>query len=72
MAVQIAKHFSELDTHDEYEASQNEDEPLLDIEYRCPECGVEWTEQWTSACDSECPNCGTENITALDWNEHRE
>jgi predicted Zn-ribbon and HTH transcriptional regulator len=68
--MQVAGHFSELDAQDEYETSQNEDEPLLDIEYRCPECGHEWTEQWTCACDSECPNCGTEDIVALDWSEH--
>jgi predicted Zn-ribbon and HTH transcriptional regulator len=71
-ARQIADKFAELDAQDEFEASQNEDEPLLDIEYRCPECGHEWQEQWTSACDSECPKCGTEDITALDWNEQQE
>ena len=66
----IAEHFSELDAQDEYE--QTDDEALLDIEYRCPECGHEWEETYECACDSECPNCGTENITALDWSEHHE
>jgi DNA-directed RNA polymerase subunit RPC12/RpoP len=68
-ARQIADHFSELDAQDEYEANQNDDEPLLDIDYRCPDCGHEWHEQWSSACDSDCPNCGARDITAMSWNE---
>jgi len=56
MARQVADQFAELDAEDE-----------LNIDYRCPECGHRWQEQWSSACDSECPNCGTENITALTW-----
>lgn len=71
-ARRIADHFAELDAEDQYEADQNDDEPLFDIEYRCPDCGHEWHEQWSSACDSECPSCGTENITALDWHEHQD
>jgi hypothetical protein len=70
-ARQIAEHFSDLDAQDEYEASQTEAERLLDINYRCPVCGHEWQETYTSACDSECPKCGTENITALDWSEQQ-
>lgn len=70
-ARRIADYFSELDAQDEYEfdMSQTEDERLLDIEYRCPECGYEWTEQWSCACDSECPQCGLKNITAHSWEE---
>lgn len=66
-----ADYFAELDAQDEYEfnMSQPDDEPLLDIEYRCPQCGHEWNEQWSCACDSECPNCGLKNITALSWEE---
>ena len=72
-ARRIAEHFSELDAEDEaaFDAEQQEAEPLLDIEYRCPTCGHEWQEQWTSACDSECPLCGTTDITALSWDEHQ-
>ena len=44
-------------------------EVMLDIEYRCPECDYEWQEQWSCACDSECPNCGLKNITALSWDD---
>lgn len=60
-ALMIAECFSQLDADDE--------ERLLDIEYRCPECDHEWQEQWTSACDSQCPNCGLKDITALSWDE---
>ncbi|HET6574098.1 MAG TPA: hypothetical protein VFG68_10880 [Fimbriiglobus sp.] len=70
-ARRVADHLAELDAADQanFDTDQTEDEPMLDIEYRCPECGHEWQEQWTSACDSECPNCGTEDITALSWDE---
>jgi len=53
--------FAQLDAEDE--------ERLLDIEYRCPECDHEWQEQWSCACDSQCPNCGVKNISALSWDE---
>lgn len=45
---------------------------VLDIEYRCPDCDHEWQEQWSSACDSQCPNCGLKNITALSWSNAAE
>jgi predicted Zn-ribbon and HTH transcriptional regulator len=72
VARQVADHFAELDAQDEYEfnLSQSETERLLDIEYRCPACGHEWEETYECACDSECPNCGSGDITALDWREH--
>lgn len=60
-ALMVAECFSQLDAEDE--------ERLLDIEYRCPECDHEWQEQWTSACDSRCPNCGLKDISALSWDE---
>lgn len=71
VAHRIADRFAELDAQDEYEfqASQAEHERMLDIEYRCPKCGHEWQDQWTSACDSECPYCGLKNITAFSCDE---
>ena len=36
---------------------------------RCPDCDHEWQEQWSCACDSQCPNCGLKNITALSWSD---
>lgn len=59
IARQLADQFAELDAEDE--------ERLLNIEYRCPNCGHEWEEQWSCACDSECPKCGTQDISALSW-----
>jgi hypothetical protein len=26
--------------------------------YFCDDCGVQWTDYWSCACDDECPNCG--------------
>lgn len=63
-ALMVAECFAQLDAEDE--------ERLLDIEYRCSECDHEWQEQWSCACDSECPNCGVKNITALSWSEAAE
>lgn len=48
---------------------QCEEERLLNVEYRCPNCGHEWEEQSCCACDSECPSCGTQNISASSWEE---
>jgi len=39
------------------------------IEYECPQCGHEWHEIWSSACDSECPECGCGDIQAADYEE---
>lgn len=27
--------------------------------YRCDDCGEEWENEWSCACDDECPECGT-------------
>lgn len=26
--------------------------------FRCDDCGETWTDQWSCACDDECPSCG--------------
>ncbi len=71
IARRITDYFAELDAQDEFEASHPDEGSLLDIQYRCPECGHEWEETYECACDSECQHCGTENVTALDWKEHQ-
>ncbi len=72
-ALMVSECFAQLDAEDE-EAfdAEAEEERLLDIEYRCPDCDHEWQEQWSSACDSQCPNCGLKNITALSWSDAAE
>ncbi len=30
--------------------------------YRCPRCGEEWTDDWSCACNDECPKCGMKDI----------
>ena len=39
------------------------------IKYECPKCKHKWHEVWSSACDSECPKCETENITPVSYSE---
>ena len=33
--------------------------PMMTNRYTCPECGASWEDEWTCACDDDCPNCGT-------------
>lgn len=42
-------------------------EPLLKISYVCPSCAAEWQDLWTSACDSECGECGQRDVQPTDW-----
>jgi predicted nucleic acid-binding Zn-ribbon protein len=39
------------------------------IDYTCPDCGHQWQETYECACDSECPQCGARNISAVSWAE---
>ena len=40
-----------------------QDEPLFLNRYCCPECGHEWDDTWSCACDDECPECGARDIS---------
>lgn len=31
--------------------------------YTCPVCEHEWKDEWSCACDDECPECGTGDIS---------
>lgn len=33
--------------------------------YHCPECGQDWSDTWTCACNSQCPACGLKDIEPL-------
>lgn len=59
-AKNIADEFANIDAEDE--ANQ-----WMEIQYCCPTCDHEWYEEWTTACDSECPACGLKNVSALSW-----
>lgn len=37
------------------------------VEYECT-CGEEWSDEWSCACDDECPSCGTV-MEAKDWTD---
>ena len=36
--------------------------------YRHEGCGTAWTDEWSCACDDECPTCGAE-IEAYRWDD---
>lgn len=40
--------------------------PVLLVSYTCDECGTSWEQQWSCACEDECPNCG-DDVEAEDW-----
>jgi hypothetical protein len=52
---------------EDYVEQEDEEEELLEVRYKCPDCGHEWVEEWDCACDSECPECETGNISALEY-----
>ena len=43
------------------------------IYYRHLDCpvdpDVEWEDDWSCACNGECPACGTKDIEPVDWDE---
>lgn len=32
--------------------------PAVLNHYHCDDCGVSWSDEWSCACDDECPECG--------------
>ena len=36
--------------------------------YRHAECQTSWTDEWSCACNDECPKCGAE-IEPYDWED---
>ena len=38
------------------------DDHLYTVQYCCPRCSREWTDEWSAACDEECPECGLRAI----------
>lgn len=50
-------------------AEEAEPAQWLSILYVCPRCAHEWHEEWSCACDSECPECNLENIEATEWED---
>jgi len=41
----------------------------MTIQYNCPECNHFWSDEWCSAVDGECPQCETDNISLISWEE---
>jgi hypothetical protein len=36
--------------------------------YVCEDCGCHWTDEWSCACDDECPECGSD-MSPVDSND---
>ncbi len=34
--------------------------------YVCEACGCSWTDEWSCACDDECPACGASDMSPMD------
>jgi len=37
------------------------------VNYEC-DCGAEWSDEWSCACDDECPSCGA-TVEASDYED---
>lgn len=61
------------DIHDDHVTKRHEfedsDSAWYRIDYTCPDCLHKWIEEYSSASDSECHECGLENITPFYWEE---
>lgn len=33
--------------------------------YQCADCGHEWIDEWSCACDDDCPDCGARHMSPL-------
>lgn len=45
----------------------------MTIDYKCPDCGDTWEDDWCSAVDGECPTCGStiEPESWAEWGEEQ-
>jgi hypothetical protein len=34
--------------------------------YHCERCGRSWTDEWSCACDDDCPRCGERHVSPFD------
>ena len=41
----------------------SETEPLFLNHYTCDRCGYEWQDEWSCACDDDCPSCGARHMS---------
>lgn len=37
--------------------------------YVCPGCREEWADEWSAACDDDCPSCGKRHISPVESEE---
>lgn len=34
---------------------------IYENRYKCPRCGLEWSDEWCAMCDDRCPACDLES-----------
>jgi len=34
--------------------------------YQCPKCGGSWSDDWSAACDDDCPHCGERHVPPVE------
>lgn len=49
----------------------DEQDPKVENEYACKNCGNHWFDYWECAVDDDCPTCGVRNVPTsthdIDW-----
>jgi hypothetical protein len=41
----------------------------FNIYYSCPECGTEWSDTHSCACNGQCPECGVKDIEPNEYED---
>lgn len=53
-----------------HEGEDEEDLDRFTNHYECPECGTTWSDNWSCACNDECPGCGLSDIEPHESTDH--
>lgn len=48
---------------------QPDDDRWFVNHYVCPNCDASWSDEWSCACNDECPYCSTSDIEPVESKE---
>ena len=49
---------------------EDDENQMFYIEYTCPYCeDSQWADYWSCLVDGVCPDCGTKNISPVNWQD---